>query len=53
MNDEPCYTCTPHPPSSSLYNKKIGFKEKVVSSISHEWYLDEWYLADMYVVGEM
>jgi hypothetical protein len=30
------YTCTPHPPSSSFYNKKIGFKEKIVSDVTSE-----------------
>jgi hypothetical protein len=33
---EGCYTCTLHPPSSSLYNKKISFKEKVVSDVTLE-----------------
>jgi hypothetical protein len=35
-SNEPCYTCTLHPPSSFLYNKKIGFKEKVVSDVTSE-----------------
>jgi hypothetical protein len=33
---EGCYTCTLHPPSSSLYNKKIGLKEKVVFDVTLE-----------------
>jgi hypothetical protein len=33
---EGCYTCTPHPLSSSLFIKQIDFNKKVVSDVTLE-----------------